>query len=941
MRLAPSLLLAILAAAALPALAAAPAEPSVLRVEASGFQREGALAMHAVAVDEAAARAAIGPGRVLSLPHPEGGTLAYRYLRHVEHGEGRFTWIGRSVAEPMVGREAVLSFGGGVGVGPLPVDGGGTLRLALEDGRNVLIVDEAEALGGSSLWGADGQRPAGVVAEATQDDAIEAELAALDAGLAAGMDDILAAPPAPGADPGTLADTAAFVEVLLLFTSELAAQAGSDSAAVTLMQNRLELANTALANSGVIHRFRAVGSQRVPFDDSSATALSNGIASIRLAGLQTPNWPIPFARRVLQLRYRFGADVVVIGRAASARSSTCASSFRISFSGDWSRQHNDGHVLFSEGQVNGVLCPEISLANGLGFAMGQNDFQSFRSGIAHSYARGWSADPDGTGGARGFYTLMAPIDADRDRALLFSTPLLSLPACKSSPCGSAAENDSARSLAQTMPLAAGWVASTSDRVFDIQGTRGHVDLPPITPTAAATITQWRAVARQGVLTVTGPALLVANQPYVLRVAYDRLTLHDGPMQVVVEGVDSGGLVRVTSVWQFRRPTTRTDIHASERYLFMEKAHPLLVRQGGANEAESRLFFDVPPNAVNVFVAVTATGQAVEAHLRPAEANDGPTSALLPSTLGATGATLSDTGTGLTKVLTLNSSNGLVPGRWNLVLVAPGAIGEAPVPVSVRVSYQYTVPSAIPANAGQYFNPNRDGHGVFIDRAGSQWIGVWYAYRENGSPTFYYLQGAAPTITAPQYTGLVYRVSFNGTAATVAEIGDISFTPTSATTMTMSYNIDGESGSEPVVRLGGGGCPVFSGAPLAGTAHWFSPSLSGFGYSAQYEPTQEIYAAYLYDNQGRPTWQLAQGTFETSTNVLGLALRQYTGSCPLCGHRPTTSTIAGTLTRTFGINADGQRGLVNMRVNSTLRSPLVGTWLQDRPTALLSARLPCP
>ena len=938
----PALLLPLLAALALgaaPAFAAGPAEPTVLRVEASGFQREGALAMHAVAIDEAAARAAIGPGRVLRIPHPEGGTLAYRYLRHVEHGEGRFTWIGRSVAEPMVGREAVLSFGGGVGVGPLPLDGGGTLRLALEGGRNVLIVDEAEALGGSSLWGADGLRPAGVVAEAARDDAHEAaraaELAALDAGLAPDLDGVLATPPAPGADPATSAESPAIVEVLLLYTPELSAQAGGDAAALTLMQNRLELANTALANSGVIHRFRAVGSQRLPLDDSSATALANDLAAFHLAG-NVNKWPFPFARRVLQLRYRFGADVVAIGRAASARSGICVAN---SISGldsiNWTRSHNAGHVLFSEGQVNGVLCPEISLANGLGFAMGQDDDSA---GRAHSYGRGWSFEATGS---RGFYTLMQPITATRDLALLYSTPLLSLPACKSSPCGTAS-NDSARSLAQTMPLAAAWVASTSDRVFDIQGTRGHVDLPAITPTATATITQWRAATTEGVLTVTGPTQLVANQPYVLRVAYDRLALVGAPIQVAVEGLDANGLVRVTSAWQFRRPTTRADIHASERYVFMDRTATLLVRQGDANEAESRIFFDVPPNATSVSVTVTSVfSEPLEAHLRLAEANDGPTSALLPSTLGATGATLSDTGTARTKVLTLTSGNGLAPGRWNLVLVAPGTVGATPVLADVRVSYVHSPISAIPAIAGQYFNPNRDGHGVFIDRAGSDWIGVWYAYREDGSPTFYYLQGAAPTTTAPQFIGTVYRVSFNGATATVRTIGDISFTPTSATGMTMSYNIDGESGSEPMVRLGGGGCPVFSGTPLAGTGHWFSPSLSGFGYSAQLEPTQEIYAAYLYDREGRPTWQLAQGAFQAGAATTSLGLRQYRGSCPLCGYRPTTSTSAGTLTRTFGPNADGQRGLTNMRVNTTLGAPLVGTWLQDRPTTLLSTRITCP
>ena len=73
-------------------------------------------------------------------------------------------------------------------------------------------------------------------------------------------------------------------------------------------------------------------------------------------------------------------------------------------------------------------------------------------------------------------------------------------------------------------------------------------------------------------------------------------------------------------------------------------------------------------------------------------------------------------------------------------------------------------------------------------------------------------------------------------------------------MTFNFNIDGKSGFDPMVRVGGGSCPAFNGQALDASGHWYSPSLAGFGYT--YLATgganpQEVLIPYVYDAQGFP------------------------------------------------------------------------------------------
>ena len=149
--------------------------------------------------------------------------------------------------------------------------------------------------------------------------------------------------------------------------------------------------------------------------------------------------------------------------------------------------------------------------------------------------------------------------------------------------------------------------------------------------------------------------------------------------------------------------------------------------------------------------------------------------------------------------------------------------------------------------------------------------------------------------------------------------------------TFSFNLDGQSGSEPMVLLDGGACAPVGGGSIHGM--WYSPSRSGFGYAVNGYPNVESNALYFYDEQGIARWALgAAGPFGTNP----LPLSQYrNGFCPLCAFAPPTTVQIGTLTRRYDSASAGQIG-----VSATLQAPLNGSWNVDLPAVKLTDGVPC-
>jgi len=364
---------------------------------------------------------------------------------------------------------------------------------------------------------------------------------------------------------------------------------------------------------------------------------------------------------------------------------------------------------------------------------------------------------------------------------------------------------------------------------------------------------------------------------------------------------------------------------------------------------NRVIIDIPVNATSVtFKArrLTAEGSPtpsgaprdVDLYVRPYDGD--PATSVIPaaSIAGAPyQATTVNSSATNSESITVSGAN-LTPGRWYVIPVSKS--GEL---MDMNATVQFNSFSAPPDfQSGHYYNPSRSGHGAFLDFAGDQWVMVWYTYLQDGTPIWYYAAGPAPTSDVGNaiWQPTMYRVVWDGSQSFAYAVGFATVTLLGDNSFQFSYILNGEAGSEKMVRLGGPGCAQYDGGDLDATGHWYSPSKSGFGYSAQFEPGTEVHISYIYDGKGQPRWLYGQKSYNPSVNLLNML--QLSGFCPLCAATPTTNTVVGTMTRTLGPLAapDDLPGLTNISVNATFAPPLSGTWNENLPVGMLSARKNC-
>lgn len=873
------------------------------KVEHDGLLRFRSIELNAGAIEDATF-----PGGRVVVPDPDGGELVYEYVSHTRHDDGITTWVGRPRGG-LPGFEAILTLGERAVFGQAPRPDGSMIYVETIGGETRLMEDLALDIGQRS--------------DVQVDDMVFPEAES----LVQAQKDHAAKPAAPGTQ-----SSHSQVDIILAYTPGLAAYVGSDLDTRVLLQNRIDLGNQALVNGGIDGSFRLVATPRVDYPDTGSN--SDTLSRMR-------NWTGPAAHPIgLQLavlRHRYGADLVgLVRRYINGESGSCGVGYVGGSNGnDITFSINSGYFNANHGTDNGFFCRNTTIAHEIGHNLGQvHDIETAegnRNG-AHSYSHGYRITPEGQDG---FYTVMAYGTGSQRGATTFSTPLVTSTQCSNLPCG-VADADAARSLNQTMPVVSQWFAPMEGNSRVIIGTRGHLEVA-FSGLPALTDARYHVVyAGGGSFTVTGPTRAAPGANVRVRLGWSGLPAQSSTptaVQIVVES--SPGVVAATRDLQL----TRRDFQPSPVVLGDNRPVTMAVPRFfvARDYNETRLQFVLPPHANSAVVRVEST-QDVDIYAGPSAPRAVETSPLIGAGLDISTAPVSNVSTALTKEITINRSPGAVGAeRWTIALGRPSSstLSYVDATVTARISSQTAAPAF---QSGQYYNPLRPGHGIFVDFAGDQWVSVWYTYREDGTPTWYYSQSAAPTASGV-WNAPLFQVGWNGSLTTSTIVGDLVVTPVSATEMEFSYNLHGEAGSEPMFRLGGGACPTSNGQPLNATGHWYSPSLAGFGYSAQYEADQEIYLSYLYDAEGVARWLI--GAKPWNEGVTNVPMEQLTGFCPTCGHMPTLSRLTGELTRSFGTTGDGQRGLTHVSLSAPLLTPLAGSWTEARPTDLLSARKSCP
>lgn len=412
-------------------------------------------------------------------------------------------------------------------------------------------------------------------------------------------------------------------------------------------------------------------------------------------------------------------------------------------------------------------------------------------------------------------------------------------------------------------------------------------------------------AGDGGLVATGPGKVDARATFPLRMGWNVPGLADTQSRVGYLTVQSDEGVTVGSVPVRVNRTGRLE---SGLALASGQEQSFRLAPGTAHD---RLFIDVPAGATNL--SVTARGsEGIDLYLARVPA---PTaSAAVPGISAAparSAAVLASSARTPLQALSVSGA-ALAPGRWYIVPSNPSIrIGE----VAVRATIVGIAPAVRP---GGYYNTARSGHGLFLYPAGGEWAGLWYTYLQDGSPTWYYLQGRAPG-TNGQWRGTVYRSAWDGARNTLAVVGEAVTTPSGADAFTFSYRLDGQAGSEAFSSFGRG-CPMLGGAPLDASSHWFDPAHAGTGYSVQLFPDYEFYAAFVYDSAGVPRFLTAERAgFGGST--ASIPLEQLTGFCPLCTRNAApTRRAVGTLARTYSNDS-----LSLVTLDATYASGVTGRW----------------
>ncbi|MFY2762878.1 Calx-beta domain-containing protein [Arenimonas sp. MALMAid1274] len=413
------------------------------------------------------------------------------------------------------------------------------------------------------------------------------------------------------------------------------------------------------------------------------------------------------------------------------------------------------------------------------------------------------------------------------------------------------------------------------------------------------------------LVATGPGRLPADADFPLRLGWTDYDSVLGDRQLAYIRVKADA---ATDAGVFPVLLTRSASDMPAVQLNVSQTTVVSMPAGGAQD---RVYIDVPNGTSSLTVSTSNNTADIDLYLSFVAAPAGPGVAPAPARNLAVRSATTASGN---ESITLTAPT-LTPGRWYVTPVnKSGGV--------VQVGMLATVSAGAPVvRSGSYFNPARGGHGLFVYPAGTQRAGLWYTYLQDGSPTWYYLQGPAPGANGLWYATL-YRSAWTGSSNKLTAIGKATVTPTSNDAFTFSYTLDGETGVETMAALGRG-CPTLSGSALDVSSHWFNSATAGSGYSVQMFPTYEFHASFVYDGRGVPRFLLAERNgFGGAQGAL--TLEQLKGFCPLCTRTGNpTRTAVGTYTRSFSGGS-----FANIAVNATFADGLPGTWATNHPVQLL-------
>lgn len=402
----------------------------------------GAQKLYPVTIDENQAFNAIFKGGMW-LPNPQGGREYAKYDHHLIHDNDDWTWIGK-VPTTHGDQSVVITFGKDAVFGLIPQASGYPLRVTTAHGRTLLLQTSGEMLGRS---------PTALSLRANQDFKIPPRHA-----RSAATASVTSATTQSSVQQQTASPS---VDVMVAYTAGFVSEYGSVSAALTRINNLVDITNQAYVDSQVHEQIRLVHTVQVSYPDNN----SNNTALDDITGSDGTNpVPIPSSlRAIASLRTQYGADLVSLVRSFdNAADGGCGLGWLIGGGLQPivpSQDYVFGYSVASDGSDAGYYCLDSTFAHEVGHNMGS----------AHDRAH---ADKDGNGnptpgayaysfgylgnGINGFSTIMAYGSASDTPLDLFSNPNISI--CQNTSCGVADNSSNSADNAHSMNNTAALIA---------------------------------------------------------------------------------------------------------------------------------------------------------------------------------------------------------------------------------------------------------------------------------------------------------------------------------------------------------------------------------------------------------------------------------------------------------------------------------------------------
>lgn len=395
---------------------------------------KGAYTWHPVSLSERHALQAIVDGE-MTIPVPGGNPVTLKYERHVEHDNGNWSWIGRSTLDP--GQTSVITFGAEAAFGTVPMGPDApALRLTTVGGRPWIVSTDRNLV--RELHNA-ATRP-------TAPDYL------VPPGVTGGKG--MQAAAASAATASASASATNTLDVVVGYTNGFATARGGTSAAVTRIQNLVDITNEAYVSSNINWQVRLVGTLAVNYAD----ATSNQTTLEELTGFRAPSTTIPVNpvfNALRAARETYGADLVSLVRQfKTPENAGCGIAWLLGGGGQVIDQGSQmfGYSVVSDGQDAGdggtYFCREETFAHELGHNLGSNHDTVTAGGQQGAYPFSFGYKTSVANG--NFYTIMAYGDQGQSAYRVFSNPAVTT--CGGRACGVANQADNARSINLTAPI---------------------------------------------------------------------------------------------------------------------------------------------------------------------------------------------------------------------------------------------------------------------------------------------------------------------------------------------------------------------------------------------------------------------------------------------------------------------------------------------------------